>query len=182
MSVPGFPFQVDGLNWLENALSQPVRPEERSFNYSNQAAYLAGVIAARAFGRPLEDVLAERLFSPLHIGAPKFMRSPEGLFYGASKMKLTVNELSRIGRVFLDGGVYEGTRIVPESFARAAMERQIENAEGGYGYFLWKDRDGASLQGSFGQRCFLRPGTGEMLTVLAHVDKETEEKLYAGIG
>ena len=69
---------------------------------------------------------------------PPFQRCPDGYFYGASGMELTVNELSRIGFVLMDEGLYQGTRILSEKYVKEACGIQQMNREGGYGYFVWK--------------------------------------------
>ena len=41
------------------------------------------------------------------------------------------------------------------------------NREGGYGYFIWKYRDGFSITGKGGQRCYCLPEAGLMITYLS---------------
>lgn len=179
MSVAGYPFRPftaerDG-DWLRFALEVPL-PEaaERRFDYSNIPAYLAGVAASCAVGRDPYEYLTERLFSPLGIDAPPYKRCPAGYFYGASGMELTVDELSRVGQMFLDGGVYGGRRILSESYVRAAASPQIMNREGGYGYFLFMYRDGFRISGKNLQRCFVLPRKGLTVTMLSDIeDRET---------
>lgn len=77
----------------------------------------------------------------MDIQNPPFARCPDGYFYGASSMELTVHELSKIGLLLYHGGVYEGKRILSEEYVREATSVQQMNREGGYGYFLWKYRD-----------------------------------------
>ncbi len=184
MSLTGMPFQVEGENWLKTALSQPVRPDEPSFAYSNQTAYLAGVLASRALGEDLGTFLERELFTPLGIDRPKMARSPEGLFYGASKMRLTVSELARVGRVYLGYGEAFGHRFVSERFVREAMTVHQDNGEGGYGYYLWKRGPAMVIEGVFGQRVILLPEQGKMASMLAHMDENdavdlTEEMIGA---
>ena len=52
----------DGENWLPQAPGT-------DFHYSNFGAGVAGVIMERAAGKPLDDVLRERIFAPLSIRA-----------------------------------------------------------------------------------------------------------------
>lgn len=100
MSVDGFPFRLSSSNWLEEALSIPLKePETRTFAYSNVPAYLTGVAVSSAVNERLDRYLNRKLFAPLGIPDPPCQFSPEGYFYGASGMELTVNELSRIGLI-----------------------------------------------------------------------------------
>ncbi|MBR3099831.1 MAG: beta-lactamase family protein [Clostridia bacterium] len=175
MSVAGYPFAVSGEDWLENALSIPLsEPEKLSFNYSNVSAYLVGVAAAEATGERLDQYLNRRLFAPLGIPDPHCQFSPEGYFYGASGLELTVNELSRIGQMLSDGGIYEGKRILSEAYVKEAVSVQQMNREGGYGYFFWKYRDGFSMNGKWGQKCYVLPKQKTIVTFLSHMEEGSD--------
>lgn len=169
MSVCGYPFRPEGVSWLVNALQMPIE-EQRAFSYSNVSAYLAGVAAACAVGEDLYQYLNRKLFEPLGIHNPPCGRCPDGYFYGASQMELTVNELSRIGLLLYNGGVYDGRRIVSEAFVKQATSIRQMNREGGYGYFIWKYRDGFSVNGKWGQKCYVLPERKLMITYLAHME------------
>jgi len=175
MSVSGYPFRPSGENWLRDALQCPLNhPEQPVFEYSNISAYLVGVAAACAVGEDLYQYLNRKLFTPLSIVNPPCGRCPDGYFYGASQMELTVNELSRIGLLLVNGGVYGGRRIVSEAYVKEATAIQQMNREGGYGYFIWKYRDGFSINGKWGQKCYVLPAEGKMITYLSHMERGSE--------
>lgn len=173
MSVPGYPFRPQGGSWLADSLSYPLRDVARpDFEYSNIPAYLVGVALAHALDEPLDDFLNRRLFTPLGIDHPPMMYCPQGYFYGASGLELTVNELSRIGLMILQGGVANGQRLLSEEFVRQATSVQQMNREGGYGWFIWKYRDGFSFNGKWKQKCYMLPRQGLMITYLGHIEEE----------
>lgn len=189
MSVAGYPFRPEGESWLGYSLALPLQePERPRFDYSNIPAYLVGVAVSCAVQEPLGEYLARRLFEPLGIQEPPCMACPEGYFYGASGMELTVNELSRIGLLLAQGGVFDGRRILPEDFVRRATSVQQMNREGGYGYFVWRYRDGFSINGKWKQKCYVLPRRGQMVTYLSdirdssHDLKESMERHIFGIG
>ena len=87
-----------------------------------------------------EDVgmfIERNIFEPLHITKYEYGRCPEGYFYGASLMKLTVHDLSKIGLLLYNEGIYEGKRILSENYVKKATSVQQINQEGGYGYYLF---------------------------------------------
>lgn len=173
MSIPGYPFRPEGDSWLAASLAYPLpKVSEQRFDYSNIPAYLVGVALTQALGEPLDDYLNRRLFGPLGIGSPVLAHCPEGYFYGASGMELTVHELSQIGLLLLHGGVYGGQRIVSEAFVREATSVQQMNREGGYGYFIWRYRDGFSFNGKWKQKCYILPSAGLVITFLGHIEEE----------
>lgn len=176
MSVGGFPFRAEGGNYLDFALSTVIaNPDERVFNYSNISAYLVGAALTEALGTDLASFIEERIFAPLGIDRYEYSRSPEGYFYGASGMKLTVNELSRIGLLLYQKGMYNGKRIVSEAYVEEATSVQQDCREGGYGYFIWKYRDGFSINGKLKQKCYVLPKQDLVITYLSHIEDESHD-------
>ncbi len=185
MSVAGYPFRPGGATWLEEALNYPLpEAEKREFNYSNVSAYLAGVAASCALGEDLYQYLKRKLFDPLEIASPPCGRCPEGYFYGATGMELTVHELSKIGQLLCDGGYYKGKQLVSEAYVKAATAVQQMNREGGYGYFIWKYGEGFSINGKWGQKCYVLPQKRQVITFLSHMEnaaplKESARRLLS---
>lgn len=174
MSVSGYPFRPEGESWLVNALNYPVSLNGE-FSYSNISAYLVGVVASCAVGEDLYQYLDRKLFEPLGIIKPTYERCPDGYFYGASMMELTVHELSKIGLLLYNNGVYEGNRILSEEYVREATSVQQMNREGGYGYFIWKYRNGYSINGKWKQKCYVLPKEKIMVTYLSHIEEDIPE-------
>lgn len=169
MSIPGLPFRPEGDNWLSFCAGLDYPLEKRGFCYSNINAYLVAVALENALGRPLYDYLTEKLFAPLGVEKPPYQTSPEGHFNGASGMEMSVGELSRIGRMLMNGGRSDGKQIVPEAYVSRATGVQQMNREGGYGYFFWKFLDGFSLNGKWGQKCYCLSESGIMLSFLSNL-------------
>ena len=178
MSVGDFPFRPEGENYLDFSLNTRFTdPEERKFNYSNISAYLVGVALSESLKTDLGAFIEERIFNPLGIEKYEYSRSPEGYFYGASGMKLTVNGLSRIGLLLYQKGTVNGQRILSEEYVNAATSIQQMNREGGYGYFIWKYRDGFSINGKLKQKCYVLPKQDLVITYLSHIEDDSHALL-----
>lgn len=178
MSVKDLPFRPEGNNYLDFALSCKITdPDERVFNYSNICPLLVGVALTELFEKDLGIVIEEKILKPLGITKYEYGRTPEGYFYGASQMKLTVHSLSQIGRLLYNNGLYEGNRIVSEEYVKMATSVQQMNREGGYGYFIWKYRDGFSINGKWKQKCYCLPKQGLMITYLSHIEDDSHDLL-----
>lgn len=168
MSVPGYPFRVEGDDWLKDSLMYPIGYSDTPvFDYSNIPAYLVGVAVEKAVGEHLISYLDTRLFGPLGIEKPDYMNCPSGHFYGASGMQLTVNELSRLGQLYLQKGTYNDKQIVSEHWVTESTSIQQMNREGGYGYYIWTYKDGYQISGKWGQRCYVFPKQQLMITYLS---------------
>ena len=171
MSVGDLPFRAEGESWLDFSLACEVKdPDEKVFNYSNINSYLVGVALTKALGRDLGEFIEERLLKPLGITRFEYARCPEGYFYGASGMKLTVHDLSKFGLLLMNKGVYYGKKIVSEKYVEMATSIQQMNREGGYGYFIWKYRDGYSINGRLKQKCYILPSKGIIVTYLSNIE------------
>ena len=176
MSVKGYPFRMESEDWLTEALLCPLTDvESPEFNYSNIPAYLVGVALEKATGEHLADYLTPRLFEPFGIHNPVYGNCPAGHFYGASQMELTVEELGRLGLLYLKKGEWNGTRILEEEWVREATSVKTVCREGGYGYFIWKYKDGFRITGKWGQRCFVFPNTGITVTYLSDMQQQSED-------
>lgn len=180
MSVKGFPFRPEGENYLEFSLNQNlVSPAKKIFEYSNIAPYLVGVALNEALlkscGVELGKFIETEVFAPLNIDNYEYSRSPEGYFYPASQMFLTVHDLSKIGLLMCNGGVFEGKRILSEDYVKEATSVQIETKEGGYGYFFWKYKDGFSINGKFKQKCYCLPSKNMVITYLADIRDDSHD-------
>ena len=188
MSVPELPFRAEGDSWIDFSLACPIEnPGERSFNYSNINAYLIGVALTEVLGTDLGTFIEENIFAPLGITKFSYSRCPEGYYYGASNTMLTVHDLSKIGLMLINGGVYEGHRILSEEYIRMATSSRQPCREGGYGYFFWLYRDGFSMNGRLHQKCYLLPSRNMVITHLADFEdpspalKESMEARILGI-
>ena len=178
MSVKGFPFRAEGDSWLDFSLACDIRdPDEKTFDYSNISAYLIGVALTEALGTDLASYIDEKLMKPLGITRYEYTRCPDGYFYGASGMQMSVHDLSRMGLLLYNKGVYNGQRILSEAYVNEATAVQQMNREGGYGYFIWKYRDGFSINGKWKQKCYILPGRELMVTYLSHIEDDSHDLL-----
>ncbi len=168
MSVKGFPFRPSGDDWVEFALSCPIDySTAQQFSYSNISAYLVAVACENAVGEHLIKYMTPRLFEPLGIEKPTFQNCPKGHFYGATGMELTLDELSRLGQLYLNGGTFGGRRIVSESWVNEAVTPRIKTDDGGYGYFFRTYNNCFSAVGKWGQKSIVFKDKGLVITYLS---------------
>ncbi|MBL4936986.1 serine hydrolase [Clostridium sp. YIM B02515] len=178
MSILDYPFvKLNSDNWLRHILSIPLpNVDERVFNYSNLSSYLAGVIVERAVKTNMMDYLKPRLFEPLGIENVECEYSPEGYFYGATGMKLTINELSRFGQLYLQEGFYNGKQLLAKDWVASASKKHIETREGGYGYYFWREQvHSYRASGMKGQVCIVIPGKNAVIAVMSDVGDRSLE-------
>ncbi|NOU96672.1 serine hydrolase [Paenibacillus sp. LMG 31456] len=154
-------------DWVKAFLSLEVQHEPGSYyRYSTHATYMLSAIIEKVTGESLVDFLMPRLFEPLGIPKPSWETCPMGITAGGMGLSLSTEGIAKFGQMLLDKGVYEGRRIVSESYIDLATQEQSDNRRGesridtsqGYGYqFILCRRGCFRGDGSFGQLCFVAP-------------------------
>lgn len=167
-------------NWAEVFFQSPMKwqPGEH-FHYCNACTYMLSRIVEKVSGVTLREYLIPRLFEPMNIFNPQWSVCPDGHTIGASELYLNTEEFARIGILYLNGGVYNGKRLVSEEYIKKATTDIIENkydvftdAENvnGYGYQLWLcSREGTyRADGMYAQHCIVFPDIEAVVTITAH--------------
>lgn len=183
MSVSGYPFRPEGEDWLANSLSILI-PDISNiiFNYSNIPAYLAGVIVEKVVGENLVEYLKPRILHPLEIMDPVYQVCPAGHFYGATGMYLTVEELSRLGQLYLQQGLWKGRLLLSPKWVKEATAKQIDTREGGYGYFFWRfQENGYRISGKCGQCCYVFPDKDLIIAHMANIQDDAKTKILMNL-
>ena len=179
---PFRPFETEGLvdepddnDWLKNILRMKVDHSDRSFNYSNIPAYLVGAACENAVGLPLDEYLYTRLFEPLGWGRPVFEKSPEGHFYGATGLELTIDRFADFGQFFMQKGMWNGRQLIPRELMEKAVSPIVSTGSERYGYFVWVCKNCFALSGKWGNRCVVCPDKGLVLAYLSHQPERSGE-------
>jgi CubicO group peptidase (beta-lactamase class C family) len=179
--------QEDG-NWVKGFLHAPVDHTPGShFLYNTGATYMLSAILQKVTGQKLLTYLKPRLLDPLNIVDATSESCPRGIHTGGFGIMVTTEDIAKFGQLYLQKGIWNGTRLLPEAWIEEATSKQISNGEGGendwtqgYGYQFWRSQHGAYRgDGAFGQYCIVLPeqdaviaitsGIGDMQAVLNEV-------------
>ena len=185
MTAGKYPFRPEGGDWISGILSLGTDYSDTAYHYSNIPAYLVGAAVENAVGGGLAEFLQRRLFDPLGIPSPGFLTSPEGHFYGATGMELTVHELALLGELYLRRGEWQGERLISETSLNDAVTAHVSfggegsavTAGAGFGYFFRVYNDRFEMGGKWGQRCCVYPERGIVAAWLADEPERSEELL-----
>lgn len=156
----GFP------DYIAYMLQKPlVNDPGTSFFYSNADSHLAGCMMERAVGQPLMVYLYSKLFSKLGIGYPAWECDPAGTVFGGSGMYLPIEEMIKLGILYLNDGVWNGERLLSHEWVAMAGSKQIDTGNpepwhSGYGFQFWMipQQPGAfRCDGLYGQYSLILP-------------------------
>jgi CubicO group peptidase (beta-lactamase class C family) len=150
---------------IRYVLARPlVAPPGRDFVYNSGLSVALGGVVARAAGQPTEAFAAERLFGPLGIAPWDWRRYSDGTANAGGGLSLRPRDMAKIGQLHLDGGTWQGRRVVCEGWVEAATRQQVEGIDYGYQWWLTTFDVGGRSERSFyasgrgGQFVFVLPG------------------------
>lgn len=141
-----------GKNWVYDWLHQKIvhRPGT-VFMYNMLGSSMLGEILQRKTGMGLHAFLKQELFDKIGIDASrlKWICMPDGIEMGSGGLFSTTEDNLRMMKLYLDGGVWEGERILSEEYVAQATRSQVNTAGelqknpvgtnniSGYGYQMW---------------------------------------------
>ena len=165
--------------WARTFLTQPLAyaPGER-FVYNSAATYLLAAIVERVSGQPLLEFLQARLLGPLGITGAAWELNAEGQAVGGWGLRLPTDALARLGQLYLQGGEWEGTQLLPRGWVEQASAAQVSTEldrtgdwAQGYGFQLWRSTHGAyRADGALGQFIVVLPEQDAVLALTAGVN------------
>ncbi len=168
-------FRGKDDNWPRAFLSLRVEHQPGTwFVYNTAATYMLSAIITRLTGESLSDYLQPRLFEPLGIQNPRWETDPCGISIGGSGLHITTEDIARFGQLYLQKGLWEGKRIVPETWITEATSIHSDNSNTGtnpdwkvgYGYQFWRCRHNVYRgDGAFGQFCIVMPEWDAVLVI-----------------
>jgi CubicO group peptidase (beta-lactamase class C family) len=171
------PFGPD-QSWTRSFLAHPVEHKPGTFFlYNTPASHMLSAIVQKVVGAPLAEYLRPRLFEPLGIESPVWTTSPQGLSIGGFGMSIRTEDIARFGQLYLQNGLWQGKRLLPDAWVKAATSRQMSNGskpesdwEQGYGYQFWRSRHGSYRgDGAFGQYCLVLPEQDAVVVITSGV-------------
>jgi CubicO group peptidase (beta-lactamase class C family) len=170
--------RIDVPDLLHAIVAEPLVAEPGArFAYTGSGFYALGRLIARVTGADVRDYLMPRLFRPLDLHNPAWHTCPLGFPFAESDLFLRTEELSRVGRLLLQDGEWEGRRLVPADFIgrmrsiRTDMTLDGDAYTSGYGLGVWLEPDGVyRMNGAYGQMVVIDTARRATVTVTAHTE------------
>ncbi|MBO7697698.1 MAG: serine hydrolase, partial [Erysipelotrichaceae bacterium] len=162
------------VDWIRDFLATPVNHKPgTTYMYNSTGSTLLGAIVRKKTGLGLHDYLTPRLFNKIGIDPDnlRWMCMPDGMEVGGGGLYATTEDNFRLMKLYADGGVWEGERILAEDYVKLATTNQndsatesINNPEAtdnflGYGFQIWmcKPEHSYRADGAMGQFTIVLP-------------------------
>lgn len=169
-------------NWEKAFFSQPVDHEPgRFFVYNSGGSFMLSSIISRVTGKSVIEYLREKLFEPLGFGGVDGDLNPDGVFTGGWGLLVRLEDLAKLGQLYLNGGLWEGRRLLSREWVAMATAWQSDNARPGreneppdwrqgYGFQFWLCQNGAfRADGAAGQYCVVLPAQDAVLALMSEI-------------
>lgn len=167
-------------DWIKAFLARPVVNDPGTkFLYNSMATYMLSAIIQKITGETLIDYLTPRLFEPLGIRDMDWETDPAGINTGGWGLRVKTEDMARFGQLYLQEGMWNGKKILPESWIREATTFKIDQAPKadesekesndwlqGYCYQFWRCRNNAFRgDGAFGQYIIVLPEKDAVIAI-----------------
>ena len=138
-------------DWIKYILSVPMQADPGTLtSYCSGAVTVLGSIIASRSGQKLEEFAVANLLNPLNMASVRWLHSPLGVTNASSAIQLRPRDAAKFGNLFLNGGRWYGTQVVPQAWVERSSQSFTAIRGDGYGWLWWK--------GSFNVRGVVQPG------------------------
>lgn len=147
------------------------------FIYNTGASHLLSVVLTEATGMPTLDFARQYLFDPLGFSGSSWLQENRGYYTGGMGLRITARDMMKIGQMFLDGGLHEGSRVVPADWVTESVTPHLSTQDAvpfgqEYGFLWWVGQGGGRefffANGYGGQFILVDPGLN--LVIVAQND------------
>ena len=137
--------------------------------YSDAAYYLLSRIVSKKAGETLYEYLRKRLFLPLCFEETAWSTCPMGYPMGATGLFLRCGDMAKLGSLYLQGGLYNGNRILSKEWCETVLQAGYELRKcGGNGY---------AKGGMYGQRLYICPEKDLVVAWLGYDENGNQQML-----
>lgn len=161
-------------DWIKQFLHTPVvHKPGTTYMYNSTGSTLLGAIVRKKTGLGLQDYLTPRLFDKIGIDPEnlRWLYMPDGMEVGGGGLFATTEDNFRLMKLYADGGVWEGERILAEDYVKLAVSNQNDSASEarvnppakdnflGYGFQIWMCQPNGAYRadGAMGQFTIVLP-------------------------
>lgn len=173
----GFLFEGDKYlhetdNWISLLFSEPTPYEAGSKSvYSNATYFMLSCIVEKITHKTLFEFLRQELLLPLKFKDFAACACPLGHTIGATGMIFSCEDLLKLGKLYLDDGVYENKRYLSSNFISKATAPLYPCMDRFYGYSFWKNQAQDHFfygDGAHGQLIFVHRPSDTVLTLQSY--------------
>lgn len=177
----GHPDAAEGCmmgnnDWVKAFLARevPYTPGTH-FAYNSGGTYMLSAIITKLTGMSMLDYLTPRLFEPLGITGVTWDACPKGINLGGWGFRTSPVDMLKLGVLYLNGGYWNGKRIVSRDWVKLASSYKADNGVdggsdwgSGYCYQMWRCQHNCFRgDGMCGQLIIVSPDKDMVLSLIS---------------
>jgi CubicO group peptidase (beta-lactamase class C family) len=177
-------------NWVKAFLATPIVNKPGSvFLYNSMGTFMLSAIIQKVTGQKVVDYLKPRLFDPLGITGMDWEENLMSVNTGGWGLRVKTEDMAKLGQLYLQKGIWNGTQIIPASWIEEASTEKIiqhpmlaqskkdsSDWEQGYCYQIWRCRHNAyRADGAFGQFIIVMPEQDVVIAIQAETPNMQNE-------
>ena len=126
------------INWYRYVLALPrVRAPGLTYSYCSGGINLVGQVIGQATHQWLPAFFDQFIAQPMHISNYAVNLMPTGEAYSGGGMHMLSRDFLKFGQLYLNGGTWNGTRLVSAAWAAQSTARQVDRPDGSSDGFGW---------------------------------------------
>ena len=146
-------------------------PAGERWKYVSIDTHVAAMVLRAATGKSLHELFNETYSA--HLGfeqAPIYMTDGKNVAFALGGLNLSTRDYAKFGQMFLQGGEFGGTQVIPADWVAASTVHSAPNMTGrdtGYGYQWWipmpqegPNKGDYTAAGIYGQYIYVNPARG----------------------
>lgn len=165
---------VSGNDWIKGFMdSNTSFAPGKEFSYNSMNSYILSAIVTKITGKSLFEFVKERIFDPMGIKRVFWEYSPQRITKGGWGLFMRIEDMCKLGQLYLQNGMWEDKQLVPEGWVSASTLPRIATGLDDapqYGYHLWllNSREGSYIfNGMLGQNVYVYPDIDMVIAVNA---------------
>ncbi len=130
--------QRDQNDWYRFTLELPMAHDPgTTYGYCSGGINLLGAVIAKARGTSLLEFFDEFVAGPLEMRGWHMNLMPTGEAYAGGGIYMRPRDLLKLGQAFLDGGKWNGNRVVSKRWVEQSTRRQVDAPDGSADGYAW---------------------------------------------
>lgn len=146
-------------------------PAGTRWQYVSIDTHVAAMVLRAATGKTLHELFNETYSANLGFDkAPFYLTDGENVAFALGGLNLTTRDYAKFGQMFLEGGEFNGKRVIPAEWVQASTMHSaptMSDRDVGYGYQWWipmpqegPNKGDYTAAGIYGQYVYVNPARG----------------------
>lgn len=131
-------MQATAKDWYAHFAALPaVHPPGTKYAYCSGGINYAGALIAKKTGAWLPELFDRTVARPLQFGPYAMNLMPGGQGYSGGGIQMRPRDFLKLAQLYLDGGVWNGRRVVSKEWVRTSTAHQVQTSSGGSDGYAW---------------------------------------------